>query len=52
MQKVPATTSSKLQTMVDSAMDAARIIGYFKDKTILVTGSTGFLGKSMYYYHH
>jgi len=26
-------------------MDAARIIGYFKDKTILVTGSTGFLGK-------
>ncbi|PWZ53244.1 putative fatty acyl-CoA reductase 4 [Zea mays] len=43
--KVPATTSSKLQTMVDSAMDAARIIGYFKDKTILVTGSTGFLGK-------
>jgi len=31
--------------MVDSAMDAARIIGYFKDKTILVTGSTGFLGK-------
>ncbi|XP_066326842.1 fatty acyl-CoA reductase 1-like [Miscanthus floridulus] len=30
--------------MVDS-MDAARIIDYFKGKCILVTGSTGFLGK-------
>ncbi|XP_066326790.1 fatty acyl-CoA reductase 1-like [Miscanthus floridulus] len=30
--------------MTDS-MDAARIIGYFKGKTILITGSTGFLGK-------
>ena len=32
--------------MMDS-MDAARIIGYFKGKSILITGSTGFLGKSM-----
>jgi fatty acyl-CoA reductase len=32
--------------MTDS-MDAARIIGYFNGKTILITGSTGFLGKSM-----
>ncbi|KAL6661999.1 hypothetical protein ACP70R_001383 [Stipagrostis hirtigluma subsp. patula] len=30
--------------MVD-AMDAARIIAYFKGKSILITGSTGFLGK-------
>ncbi|KAL6661995.1 hypothetical protein ACP70R_001379 [Stipagrostis hirtigluma subsp. patula] len=30
--------------MVDS-MDAARIIAYFKGKSILITGSTGFLGK-------
>jgi alcohol-forming fatty acyl-CoA reductase len=28
-------------------MDAARIIGYFKSKSILITGSTGFLGKSI-----
>ncbi|RLN04343.1 fatty acyl-CoA reductase 1 [Panicum miliaceum] len=27
------------------AMDAASIIGYFKGKSILVTGATGFLGK-------
>ncbi|PUZ52679.1 hypothetical protein GQ55_6G288500 [Panicum hallii var. hallii] len=27
------------------SMDAARIVGYFKGKSILVTGSTGFLGK-------
>ncbi|TVU09007.1 hypothetical protein EJB05_42443 [Eragrostis curvula] len=27
------------------SMDAARIIGYFKGKSILITGSTGFLGK-------
>jgi FlaA1/EpsC-like NDP-sugar epimerase len=30
------------------SMDAARIVGYFKGKSILVTGSTGFLGKSMH----
>ncbi|KAL6661997.1 hypothetical protein ACP70R_001381 [Stipagrostis hirtigluma subsp. patula] len=30
--------------MVD-AMDAVRIIAYFKGKSILITGSTGFLGK-------
>uniref|UniRef100_A0A0A9CMK3 Fatty acyl-CoA reductase n=1 Tax=Arundo donax TaxID=35708 RepID=A0A0A9CMK3_ARUDO len=30
--------------MVES-MDAARIIGYFKGKSVLITGSTGFLGK-------
>ncbi|KAF8653986.1 hypothetical protein HU200_062127 [Digitaria exilis] len=30
--------------MVES-MDAASIIGYFKGKSILITGSTGFLGK-------
>ena len=29
------------------AMDAASIIGYFKGKSVLVTGATGFLGKSM-----
>ncbi|XP_062190869.1 fatty acyl-CoA reductase 1-like [Phragmites australis] len=33
-----------MKTMLDS-MDAARIIGYFKGKNILITGSTGFLGK-------
>ncbi|TVU09008.1 hypothetical protein EJB05_42444 [Eragrostis curvula] len=27
------------------SIDAARIIGYFKGKSILITGSTGFLGK-------
>ena len=31
------------------SMDAARIIAYFKGKSILITGSTGFLGKSMLY---
>jgi fatty acyl-CoA reductase len=29
-------------------MDEARIIEYFKNKSILITGSTGFLGKSMH----
>ncbi|XP_062195169.1 fatty acyl-CoA reductase 1-like [Phragmites australis] len=33
-----------MKTAMDS-MDAARIIGYFKGKSILITGSTGFLGK-------
>jgi len=33
--------------MMLDAMDAASIIGYFKGKSILVTGATGFLGKSM-----
>jgi fatty acyl-CoA reductase len=33
--------------MKTDAMDAATIIGYFKGKSILITGSTGFLGKSM-----
>jgi FlaA1/EpsC-like NDP-sugar epimerase len=28
-------------------MDASRIAGYFKGKSILITGSTGFLGKRM-----
>ncbi|KAG2580683.1 fatty acyl-CoA reductase 1-like [Panicum virgatum] len=31
--------------MMLDAMDAASIIGYFKGKSILVTGATGFLGK-------
>jgi fatty acyl-CoA reductase len=31
------------------SMDGARIIAYFKGKSILITGSTGFLGKSMLY---
>ena len=35
------------ETMMVDSMDAARIIDYFKGKCILVTGSTGFLGKSM-----
>ncbi|KAL6858737.1 hypothetical protein ACP4OV_017739 [Aristida adscensionis] len=30
---------------MDAGMDAARIIAYFKGKSILITGSTGFLGK-------
>ncbi|KAL6858738.1 hypothetical protein ACP4OV_017740 [Aristida adscensionis] len=30
---------------MDDSMDAARIIAYFKGKSILITGSTGFLGK-------
>jgi hypothetical protein len=29
-------------------MDSAIIAGYFKDKRILITGPTGFLGKSKY----
>ncbi|XP_062192707.1 fatty acyl-CoA reductase 1-like [Phragmites australis] len=33
-----------MKTMMDS-MDAARITEYFKGKSILITGSTGFLGK-------
>ncbi|XP_062195170.1 fatty acyl-CoA reductase 1-like [Phragmites australis] len=33
-----------MKTMMDS-MDAARIIGYLKGKSVLITGSTGFLGK-------
>jgi fatty acyl-CoA reductase len=28
------------------SMDAATIVAYFKGKSILITGSTGFLGKS------
>jgi FlaA1/EpsC-like NDP-sugar epimerase len=28
--------------------DGSRIAGYFKNKSVLVTGSTGFLGKSIY----
>jgi len=35
------------ETMMVDSMDAARIVDYFKGKCILVTGSTGFLGKSM-----
>uniref|UniRef100_A0A0Q3R6M8 Fatty acyl-CoA reductase n=1 Tax=Setaria italica TaxID=4555 RepID=A0A0Q3R6M8_SETIT len=26
-------------------MDAAKVAGFFKDRIILITGSTGFLGK-------
>ena len=32
------------------SMDAARMVAYFKGKSILITGSTGFLGKSMHIY--
>jgi len=28
-----------------ACMDAERIVGYFRGKSILITGSTGFLGK-------
>jgi FlaA1/EpsC-like NDP-sugar epimerase len=35
------------ETMMVDSMDAARVIDYFKGKCILITGSTGFLGKSM-----
>uniref|UniRef100_A0A453RRI6 Fatty acyl-CoA reductase n=1 Tax=Aegilops tauschii subsp. strangulata TaxID=200361 RepID=A0A453RRI6_AEGTS len=31
--------------MVDGSLDAEKIAGYFKGKTILITGATGFLGK-------
>ncbi|CAN6248197.1 unnamed protein product [Urochloa humidicola] len=31
--------------MMYDSMDAARIVGYFKGKSILITGSAGFLGK-------
>ncbi|CAL5000565.1 unnamed protein product [Urochloa decumbens] len=31
--------------MMCDSMDASRIVGYFKGKSILITGSTGFLGK-------
>ncbi|KAE8780716.1 male sterility protein [Hordeum vulgare] len=31
--------------MMMSEMDVDRVVGYFKDKSILITGSTGFLGK-------
>ena len=34
--------------MVDGSLDAEKIAGYFKGKTILITGATGFLGKSKY----
>ncbi|RCV32256.1 hypothetical protein SETIT_6G244100v2 [Setaria italica] len=31
--------------MMHDSLDASRIVGYFKGKSILITGSTGFLGK-------
>ncbi|VAI74955.1 unnamed protein product [Triticum turgidum subsp. durum] len=31
--------------MVDGSLDAEKIAGYFKGKSILITGATGFLGK-------
>jgi len=31
--------------MAIACMDAERIVGYFRGKSILITGSTGFLGK-------
>ncbi|KAJ1269629.1 hypothetical protein BS78_07G226300 [Paspalum vaginatum] len=34
-----------MDMLAADSMDAARIIGYFKGKSILITGSTGFLGK-------
>lgn len=39
-----------IETDMVESMDAASIIGYFKGKSILITGSTGFLGKSEYIY--
>jgi FlaA1/EpsC-like NDP-sugar epimerase len=33
-------------------MDADMVIGYFRGKSILITGSTGFLGKGMYVFLH
>jgi FlaA1/EpsC-like NDP-sugar epimerase len=36
--------------MMDGSLDAERIAGYFKGKSVLVTGATGFLGKSKYRY--
>ena len=38
--------AEKDRQMMEGSMDAARIIGYLKGKSILITGSTGFLGKS------
>jgi fatty acyl-CoA reductase len=32
--------------MASDRLDAERIIEYFKGKSILITGATGFLGKS------
>lgn len=31
---------------MDGSMDAEMIAGYFRGKSVLVTGATGFLGKS------
>jgi fatty acyl-CoA reductase len=28
-------------------MDVGRVVGYFRGKSILITGSTGFLGKGI-----
>lgn len=36
-----------LRSMMYDNIDAARVVGYFNGKSILITGSTGFLGKSM-----
>jgi FlaA1/EpsC-like NDP-sugar epimerase len=45
---VAARDRGKERKSREITMDAARIIGYFKSKSILITGSTGFLGKSIY----
>jgi hypothetical protein len=39
-----------IMVMMDGSLDAERIAGYFKGKSVLVTGATGFLGKSKYKY--
>ncbi|TVU51227.1 hypothetical protein EJB05_02637, partial [Eragrostis curvula] len=40
-----ATLASSTHFSVSHKMDAATVSGCFKDKSILITGSTGFLGK-------
>ena len=32
-------------------MDADMVVGYFRGKSILITGSTGFLGKGTVFMH-
>ena len=41
-----------IMVMMDGSLDAEKIAGYFKGKSILITGATGFLGKSKYTHTH
>jgi FlaA1/EpsC-like NDP-sugar epimerase len=35
------------ETKMVGEMDTGMVVGYFRGKNILITGSTGFLGKGM-----